>query len=164
MRAMATCLWFNTEAEEAANFYVSVIPDSRITSVSHYTVATPSPNEVGSVMLVEFELSGHHYQGLNGGPEFTFNEAMSIVLVCDSQEENDQFWEALGAGGEFGPCGWLKDRYGVSWQIYPSELNDLFADPDPERAKAAMQTMLTQSRIDLSQIRAAMDATGAATH
>lgn len=158
MRQMATCLWFNTEAEEAANFYVSLLPDSRINKVSYYTVETPSPNEVGSVMLVEFELNGQHYQGLNGGPDFTFNEAMSIVLVCDSQEENDQLWEALGAGGEFGPCGWLKDRYGVSWQIYPDEFDDLLADPDPERAKAAMQAILKQSRIDVAEIRAAMDA------
>ncbi|WP_109471270.1 VOC family protein [Ornithinimicrobium cavernae] len=158
MRQISTCLWFNTQGEEAANFYVSLIPNSRIVKVSPYVVETPSPNRVGSVMTVDFELNGQPYQALNGGPEFTFNEAISIVLACDSQEESDQLWHALGDGGEFGPCGWLKDRFGLSWQIYPAEFDDLVQDPDPERAKAAMTTMLTQSRIDLAEIRAAMQA------
>lgn len=158
MRQIATCLWFDTQGEEAANFYTSIIPDSRIVKVTPYTVETPSPNEVGSVMTVDFELAGRPYQALNGGPMFTFSEAISIVLPCDSQEESDHYWEALGEGGEFGPCGWLKDKFGLSWQIYPAELDDLTADPDPERAKAAMQAMLKQSRIDIAEIKAAMDA------
>lgn len=159
MRPITTCLWFDTQGEEAANFYTSLIPNSRVGKITPYTVQTPSPNELGSVMTVDFELNGQPYQALNGGPDFTFNEAISIVLACDSQEESDRFWEALGEGGEFGPCGWLKDKFGLSWQIYPAELDELFEDPVPERARAAMETMLTQSRIDLTEIKAAMDST-----
>lgn len=161
MRPISTCLWFDTEGEEAATFYTSLIPDSRITKVTHYTVETPSPHEIGSVLTVDFELNGRPFQALNGGPQFTFTEAVSIVLPCDSQDESDRYWEALGADGEFGPCGWLKDRFGLSWQIYPAELDDLFEDPDPARAQAAMTAMLKQSRIDLAEIRAAMDGVGA---
>ncbi|MCK0113154.1 VOC family protein [Ornithinimicrobium sp. F0845] len=160
MRQIVTCLWFDTQGEEAATFYTSVVPNSRITKVTPYVVETPGPNPVGSVMTVDFELNGQPYQALNGGPQFTFNEAISIVLPCDSQEESDTYWEALGDGGEFGPCGWLKDKFGLSWQIYPAEMDDLFADPVPERAKAAMEAMLKQSRIDVAEIKAAMDAAG----
>ncbi|QDO88685.1 VOC family protein [Ornithinimicrobium ciconiae] len=160
MRPISTCLWFDTEGEEAATFYTSLIPDSRIVKVTRYTVETPSPNPVGSVLTVDFELGGRPFQALNGGPQFSFGEAISIVLPCDSQEESDHYWQALGDGGEFGPCGWLKDKYGLSWQIYPAELDDLVEDPDTERAKAAMETMLTQSRIDIAQITAAMDQIG----
>lgn len=157
MRPVTTCLWFNTEGEEAATFYVSLVPNSRITKVTHYTVETPSPNPVGSVLTVDFELNGQRFQALNGGPEFSFTEATSLVLACDDQEESDRLWQALGAGGEFGPCGWLKDRFGLSWQIYPGELDELFEDPDPQRAAAAMRTMLSQSRIDVAEIKSAMD-------
>ena len=158
MRPVTTCLWFNTEGEEAATFYVSLVPNSRITKVTHYSVETPSPNPVGSVLTVDFELNGQRFQALNGGPEFPFTEAASLILACDDQEEADSLWEALGAGGEFGPCGWLKDRFGLSWQIYPSELDELFEDPDPERAATAMRTMLQQSRIDVAEIKRAMAA------
>ena len=158
MRPVTPCLWFNTEGEEAANFYVSLIPNSRITKVTHYTVETPSPNAVGTVMTVDFELNGSPHQALNGGPEFRFSEAISLVLACDDQEQADQLWNALGAEGEFGPCGWLKDKFGLSWQIYPAELDDLFDDPNPQRAAVAMQTMLKQSRIDVAEIKQAMDA------
>ncbi|USQ77902.1 VOC family protein [Ornithinimicrobium cryptoxanthini] len=158
MLPVTTCLWFNTEGEEAATFYVSLVPNSRITKVTHYTVETPSPNPVGSVLTVDFELNGQRFQALNGGPEFPFTEAASLVLACDDQEEADRLWETLGTGGEFGPCGWLKDRFGLSWQIYPSELDELFEDPDPQRAAAAMRTMLSQSRIDVSEIKSAMEA------
>ena len=123
-------------------------------------LAVGEANSVGK-RVAFFELNGQPYQALNGGPDFSFSEAISIVLACDSQEESDQLWEALGDGGEFGPCGWLKDKFGLSWQIYPAELDDLFADPVPERARAAMQCMLQQSRIDLAEIRAAMDAANA---
>ncbi|WP_256841646.1 VOC family protein [Ornithinimicrobium cryptoxanthini] len=158
MLPVTTCLWFNTEGEEAATFYVSLVPNSRITKVTHYTVETPSPNPVGSVLTVDFELNGQRFQALNGGPEFPFTEAASLVLACDDQEEANRLWETLGTGGEFGPCGWLKDRFGLSWQIYPSELDELFEDPDPQRAAAAMRTMLSQSRIDVAEIKSAMEA------
>lgn len=158
MRPVTTCLWFNTEGEEAATFYVSLVPNSRITKVTHYSVETPSPNPVGSVLTVDFELNGQRFQALNGGPEFPFTEATSLVLACDDQEEADRLWQALGADGEFGPCGWLKDRFGLSWQIFPSELDELFEDPDPQRAAAAMRAMLQQSRIDIAEIKSAMDA------
>jgi predicted 3-demethylubiquinone-9 3-methyltransferase (glyoxalase superfamily) len=151
------CLWFDSEGEDAANFYVSVIEDSRIVKVTPYTVDTPSDKPLGTVMTVDFELRGQPFTALNGGPEFTFNEAISLQLICDSQEESDRYWEALGAGGEFGPCGWLKDRFGVSWQIFPQELVELMEDPDADRAKRATEAMLKQSKIDLAQIRAAMD-------
>jgi predicted 3-demethylubiquinone-9 3-methyltransferase (glyoxalase superfamily) len=151
------CLWFDSEGEDAANFYVSVIEDSRIVKVTPYTVDTPSDKPLGTVMTVDFELRGQPFTALNGGPEFTFNEAISLQLICDSQEESDRYWEALGAGGEFGPCGWLKDRFGVSWQIFPQELVELMEDPDADRAKRATEAMLKQSKIDLVQIRAAMD-------
>lgn len=157
MRPLTTCLWFDTEGEEAANFYISLIPNSRITKVTRYTVESPSPNPVGSVLTVDFELNGQRYQALNGGPQFPLTEAVSLVLACDDQEEADGLREALGADGEFGPCGWLKDRYGLSWQVYPSELNELVEDPDPERAAAAMRAMLQQSRIDVAEIKRAMD-------
>lgn len=163
MRPISTCLWFDTQGEQAAEFYTSVIPNSRITKVSRYTVETPSPNEVGTVLTVDFELDGRPFQALNGGPDFTFTEAISIVLPCDSQEESDHYWEALGAGGEFGPCGWLKDRFGLSWQIFPAEIDALFEDPVPARAQAAMRAMLQQSRIDVAQIRAAMEAATASS-
>lgn len=157
MRPVTTCLWFDTQGEEAAQFYTSVVPNSRITGTTRYLVQTPSPNEVGSVMTVDFELNGTPYQALNGGPGFPFTEAASLVLACDSQEESDRVREELLAGGEPGPCGWLKDRFGLSWQVFPAELDDLCNDPDPDRAAAATRAMLQQTRIDLAEIRAAMD-------
>src|SRR5699024_9180924 len=113
---------------------------------------------VGSVLTVDFELNGQRFQALNGGPQFPMTEAASLVLACDDQEEADRLWQSLGAGGEFGPCGWLKDRFGLSWQIFPSELDELFDDPDPQRAAAAMRAVLQQSRIDIAEIKSAMDA------
>lgn len=158
MQTIFPCLWFDTEGEEAAEFYTSLVPNSRITRTTRYTVPTPSPNEVGTVMTVDFELNGQPYQALNGGPQFRFTEAVSLCLPCDSQEESDQLREALSEGGQAGPCGWLTDRFGLSWQVYPAELDALCSDPDPARAAAAVSTMLTQMRIDLAEIRAAMDA------
>lgn len=163
MHPVFPCLWFDTEGEEAATFYTSIVPNSRITRVTRYTAPTPSPNEVGSVLTVDFELDGQHLQALNGGPEFTFTEAVSLCLPCESQEESDQVRAALCEGGEGGPCGWLKDKFGLSWQVYPAELDDLCNDPDPVRAAAATTAMLKQTRIDLAEIRAAVEAaTGAA--
>ena len=148
-------LWFDTEAEEAANFYVSLFPNSRIVNVSHYTEA--GPREAGMVMTVEFELDGQRFVGINGGPEFTFDEAVSFQIDCETQDEVDSYWERLTEGGEEGQCGWLKDRYGLSWQVTPAGIEELFADPDPARAERAMQAMLGMRKLDLAAMRAAAD-------
>ena len=158
MRPVTTCLWFDSQGEQAAQFYTSLIPNSRITGTTRYVVPTPSPNPVGSVATVDFELGGTPYQALNGGPGFSFTEAASLVLACDSQEESDQLRAALLEGGQPGPCGWLTDRFGVSWQVFPAELDELCNDPDPQRAAAAHRAFLQQTRIDLAEIRAAMEA------
>jgi predicted 3-demethylubiquinone-9 3-methyltransferase (glyoxalase superfamily) len=149
-------LWFDTEGEEAAEFYVSVFPNSRITNVSYYGAA--GPREAGTVMTVEFELDGRPFTALNGGPEFTFSEAISLKIDCVDQAEVDEYWNKLTDGGLEGPCGWLKDRYGLSWQVVPTGLDALIGDPDPGRASRAMKAMLRQSKLDLAAIRAAADA------
>src|SRR5262245_214735 len=128
-------LWFDTQAEEAAAFYTSVFPNSRVTNVMHYTEA--GPREAGSVLTVEFELDGQPFVGINGGPEFTFDEAVSFQIDCEDQEEIDYYWSRLSDGGQEGPCGWLKDRFGLSWQVVPADLNELFGDEDKERARRA---------------------------
>jgi predicted 3-demethylubiquinone-9 3-methyltransferase (glyoxalase superfamily) len=148
-------LWFDTEAEEAADFYISVFKNSRIVGVTHYTEA--GPRDAGMVMTVEFELDGQRFVGINGGPDFKFDEAVSFEIKCETQEEIDYFWERLSDGGEEGPCGWLKDRYGLSWQVVPTGMEELFADPDPERAKRAMQAMLGMSKLDIAALRSAAD-------
>jgi predicted 3-demethylubiquinone-9 3-methyltransferase (glyoxalase superfamily) len=148
-------LWFDTEAEEAANFYVSVFENSRIVNVTRYTEAGPRP--AGMVMTVEFELDGERFVGINGGPEFTFDEAVSLQINCEDQQEVDYFWERLSEGGQEGPCGWLKDRYGLSWQVVPTGIDELFADPDPERARRAMQAMLEMGKLDIAALRRAAD-------
>lgn len=159
MPTIGTCLWFDDQAEEAAQFYTSIFEGSRITRVTPYTADTPSSKPVGSVATVEFDLEGRPFTGLNGGPDFTFNEAISLVVQTESQEESDRYWYALlEGGGTPSVCGWLKDRFGVSWQVYPSELDDLCRDPDPGRARRATEAMLTQTKIDIEAIRAAMDA------
>jgi predicted 3-demethylubiquinone-9 3-methyltransferase (glyoxalase superfamily) len=150
-------LWFDTEGKEAADFYVSIFPNSEIVNVSHYGEA--GPREAGTVLTVDFHLDGHRFTALNGGPDFTFNEAISLLVNCVDQDEVDYYWEKLGAGGEHGPCGWLKDRFGVSWQIVPTEMEQLFADPDPERAQRAMKAMLAMGKLDIAAIRAAADGT-----
>ena len=148
-------LWFDTEAEEAAEFYVSVFKTGRILSVAHYTEA--GPREAGMVMTVEFELDGQRFVGINGGPQFKFDEAVSFQVVCKDQEEVDYYWERLSEGGEEGPCGWLKDRFGLSWQVTPEGMEELFSDPDPERARRAMEAMLEMRKLDLAALRAAAD-------
>jgi predicted 3-demethylubiquinone-9 3-methyltransferase (glyoxalase superfamily) len=148
-------LWFDTEAEDAANFYTSIFDDSRIVSVSRYTEGSPRP--AGMVMAVEFELNGQRFIGINGGPEFKFNEAISFLITCETQEEIDRYWELLTDGGEEGPCGWCKDRYGVSWQVAPSGIEEMLANPDQERAKRAMQAMMQMRKIDLAALREAAD-------
>jgi predicted 3-demethylubiquinone-9 3-methyltransferase (glyoxalase superfamily) len=148
-------LWFDTEAEDAANFYVSVFKDARIVNVSRYTEAGPRP--AGTVMTVDFELNGQRFTGINGGPEFRFDEAVSFLITCEDQDEVDYYWEKLGEGGQEGPCGWVKDRYGLSWQVVPKGMEELFASEDPERASRAMAAMLKMGKLDIAALRAAAD-------
>jgi predicted 3-demethylubiquinone-9 3-methyltransferase (glyoxalase superfamily) len=154
---IAPCLWFDTEGEEAARFYTSVFPNSRIIDVAHYGEAGPRPE--GMVMAVSFELDGLKFVALNGGPEFTFDEAISFQVSCETQEEVDAFWSKLGEGGEEGPCGWLKDKFGVSWQILPTRLIELLGDPDREKSQRVMRAMLSMRKIELEPLeRAAAEA------
>ena len=148
-------LWFDTESEEAASFYVSVFPNSRIRKVSRYGEA--GPREAGMVLTVEFELDGQPFTAINGGPQFRFSEATSLLINCADQEEVDHYWEKLGAGGEHGPCGWLKDRYGFSWQVCPVVLETLLTDPDEGRRNRAMAAMLQMSKLDVAALEAAAD-------
>ena len=148
-------LWFDTEAEEAADFYTSVFKKSRIVGVTHYP--EDAPREAGMVMTVEFELDGQRLVAINGGPEFKFDEAISLQINCDTQEEIDYYWDRLTDGGEEGPCGWLKDRYGLSWQVTPTGIEEIFGDADPERARRAMEAMLKMSKFDIEAMRRAAD-------
>jgi predicted 3-demethylubiquinone-9 3-methyltransferase (glyoxalase superfamily) len=151
-------LWFDTQAEEAAAFYVSVFPNSHVENVLRYGEAGPRP--AGMVMLVDFVLDGQNYSAINGGPEFTFDEAISLLVNCADQEEVDFYWDRLTDGGEEGPCGWLKDRYGVSWQVSPTtEMEALLGDPDEARAQRAMQAMFGMKKLDIAALRAAADET-----
>lgn len=151
-------LWFDTEAEEAAALYTSVFENGRIVSVTHYTEAGPRP--AGTVMAVEFELDGQRFVGINGGPQFTFDEAVSLQISCETQDEIDHYWERLSEGGEEGPCGWLKDRFGLSWQVTPTGMAELFADPDLTRAERAMGAMLGMRKLDIAALREAADGPG----
>jgi predicted 3-demethylubiquinone-9 3-methyltransferase (glyoxalase superfamily) len=153
MPKISPFLWFDTQAEEAANFYVSVFPGSRIRGTARYGEAGPGPK--GSVMTVTFELDGKEFIALNGGPQFKFTEAVSFSVDCKSQEEVDHYWEKLSAGGEKGPCGWLKDRFGLSWQINPSVLGELLSDPDPAKSKRVMQAMLKMKKIEIEELKKA---------
>jgi predicted 3-demethylubiquinone-9 3-methyltransferase (glyoxalase superfamily) len=146
-------LWFDTEGEEAAKFYTSVFPNSKIVDVARYGSAGPRPE--GTVMTVSFELDGQKFVALNGGPEFTFNEAISFEVSCKDQKEVDDFWRKLSEGGEEGPCGWLKDRYGVSWQIVPTVLVELLAGPDREKSQRVMQAMLKMKKIEVAELERA---------
>ena len=150
------CLWFDTEAEEAATYYTGVFANSRILDVTRYGSAGPRPE--GTVMTVDFVLEGQPFVALNGGPEFTFNEAVSFQVGCESQEEVDDLWAKLTEGGEEGPCGWCKDRYGLSWQVVPTALLELVADPDPGRSQRAMQAMLGMKKIEIAELYRAADA------
>jgi predicted 3-demethylubiquinone-9 3-methyltransferase (glyoxalase superfamily) len=152
-RRIVPNLWFDTEAEEAAEFYVSIFEDSRIVNITHYTES--GPRETGMVMTVEFEIEGQRFIGINGGPEFKFDEAVSFAIECESQDEIDYFWEKLSEGGHEGPCGWLKDRFGLSWQVVPTGMEEVFSDPDRERADRAMKAILGMRKIDLAALRAA---------
>jgi predicted 3-demethylubiquinone-9 3-methyltransferase (glyoxalase superfamily) len=148
-------LWFDTEAEEAANFYTSIFKDSEIVNVTHYGDAGPRP--AGMVLTVDFRLRGQDFIALNGGPDFKFNEAISFLVDCESQDEVDEFWEKLSEGGEEGPCGWLKDKFGVSWQIVPTILTTLLQDEDPEKANRVMKAMLQMKKIDSAALQEAYD-------
>jgi predicted 3-demethylubiquinone-9 3-methyltransferase (glyoxalase superfamily) len=148
-------LWFDTEAEEAAEHYTSIFDNSRIVNVMRYPEG--APREAGMVMTVEFELDGQRFVGINGGPEFKFDEAVSFEVHCEDQEEVDYYWERLTEGGEEGPCGWVKDRYGLSWQVVPAGMEELFSDPDPKRAERAMQAMLGMRKLDIAELRRAAD-------
>jgi predicted 3-demethylubiquinone-9 3-methyltransferase (glyoxalase superfamily) len=148
-------LWFDTEAEEAANFYVSVFKDGRIVNVNHYNEA--APGKTGTVMTVEWELNGQRFVGINGGPQFTFNEAVSLSISCEDQDEVDYYWEQLTDGGEEGPCGWLKDRYGLSWQVVPKGIDELFSYSDPDRAARAMKAMFEMKKLDMAELQRAAD-------
>jgi predicted 3-demethylubiquinone-9 3-methyltransferase (glyoxalase superfamily) len=154
-------LWFDTDAEEAAAYYCSVFENSRIVSVAHYNDA--GPREAGTVMTVEFELDGQRFVGINGGPEFMFSEAISFQIDCKDQEAIDYHWERLTDGGEEGPCGWCKDRYGVSWQVVPTGMDELFGDADPSRAERAMRAMFGMRKLDVAALRAAADGAPAAS-
>ena len=156
---ITTNLWFDKEAEEAAHYYTSIFDNSRIVHVAHYTEA--GPREAGMVMVVEFELDGQRFVAINGGPQFTFDEAISLQVNCETQEEIDYYWDRLSEGGEEGPCGWLKDRYGLSWQVTPTGMDELFSDPDRERARRAMEAMLGMNKIDIAALRAAADGVAA---
>ncbi len=147
-------LWFDTQALDAAEFYVSVFPNSAVTNVSHYTDA--GPREAGMILTVDFTLDGQGYTAINGGPEFTFDEAISLLVDCADQAEVDYYWERLGDGGEYGPCGWLKDRFGLSWQVCPVGMHEALADDvEPERRTRAMAAMLQMSKIDVATLQAA---------
>lgn len=153
MSTITPCLWFDTEGEEAAEFYTSIFKNSRIVQVARYGEAGPRP--AGSVMTVSFELDGQKFLALNGGPQFTFSEAVSFQVDCRSQEEVDEYWSRLGDGGEEGPCGWLKDRYGLSWQVVPTRLAELLGDPDPETSQRVMRAMLEMKKIDIATLEQA---------
>lgn len=153
------CLWFDGAAEEAARFYVSLLPDSRIDKVSRSPADTPS-GPARSVLMVEFTLAGRRYVGLNGGPGHPFTDAVSFQIFCADQAEVDRLWDALTEGGSGVACSWLKDRWGLCWQIVPTRLMELIADPDPGRAKRAMQAMMGMVKIDIAAVERAADAAG----
>jgi predicted 3-demethylubiquinone-9 3-methyltransferase (glyoxalase superfamily) len=155
MQTISPFLWFDDQAEQAAEFYVSLFPNSRILGVSRYGEGAPQP--AGTAMSVSFVLDGLEVQALNGGPEFHFTEAISLFVKAETQEEIDRLWDRLTEGGEPSQCGWLKDRYGVSWQIVPNALMSLLADPDPGRSSRAMHAMLGMRKLDIAALRAAAD-------
>lgn len=155
MQKITPCLWFDTDGEDAARFYTSVFPNSKIVDVTHYGSAGPRPE--GTVMTVEFELNGQTFVALNGGPDFTFNEAVSFQVSCENQEDVDYYWERLAENGEEGPCGWLKDKFGLSWQIIPTALPKLLNDPDNERAQRVMAAMLDMGKIDIEALERAAE-------
>jgi predicted 3-demethylubiquinone-9 3-methyltransferase (glyoxalase superfamily) len=152
-KAFTTCLWFDTEGEAAANYYTGIFKDSKLGRVGRYTEAGPGP--AGAVMAVEFELNGQKFAALNGGPQFTFNEAISFQIFCADQDEVDHYWSRLSEGGQEVACGWLKDKYGLSWQVIPTVLMDMISDPDPEKAGRATEAMLAMTKFDIAALEKA---------
>ena len=153
MDRFVTCLWFDDRGEEAARFYTSIFPNSKLGEIARYGSAGPRPE--GMVMTVAFELNGQKFVALNGGPHFTFNEAISFQVMCADQDEVDEYWSVLSDGGEEGPCGWLKDRFGLSWQVVPVRLPELLGNPDPERAQRVMAAMLEMKKIEIGELERA---------
>jgi predicted 3-demethylubiquinone-9 3-methyltransferase (glyoxalase superfamily) len=157
MPTITPSLWFDTEAETAAELYVSIFPNSKITDIARYNEA--GPGEPGTVLTVEFELDGQPHSAINGGPQFPFTEAVSLVINCADQDEVDYYWEKLiEGGGSEGQCGWLKDRFGLSWQVVPPGMGEILGDPDPRKGERAMKAMLAMHKLDLAALRAAADA------
>lgn len=150
---IAPCLWFDGQAEQAAQHYISIFPDSTVVEVQRYGPDAPMPQ--GTAMTVTFELAGQRFMALNGGPEFSFTEAISFHVSCSTQEEVDELWTRLSEAGQEGPCGWLKDRFGVSWQIIPEALPRLLADPDPDKANRVLQAMFAMKKIEVSALEKA---------
>lgn len=155
MQPIIPNLWFDDDAEDAAAFYTSVFDNSRIVDVTRYTEAGPGP--AGSVVTVEFELDGQRFVGINGGPRFTFDEAVSFQITCRTQAEIDYYWDRLTDGGQESQCGWLKDRFGLSWQVVPAGLGDLLDDADPERARRATEALLAMTKLDIAALQRAAD-------
>jgi predicted 3-demethylubiquinone-9 3-methyltransferase (glyoxalase superfamily) len=160
IQQITPCLWFDENGEEAARFYVSVFPNSRIVEVTRYGEANPS--QEGTVMTVSFELQGQSFVALNGGPQYTFSEAISFMVSCETQEEVDEYWSRLCEGGEEGPCGWLKDRFGVSWQVVPTALPRLLTQTDQATSQRVMRAMMSMGKLDIAELeRAASQPVGA---
>ncbi len=157
MKKFTTCLWFDDRAEEAADFYTSIFPDSKKGEVTRYDEesAKVSGRPAGSALTVTFEINGQEFMGLNGGPIFKFSEAISFVVNCESQSEVDNFWDKLSDGGEEGQCGWLKDKFGVSWQIVPTALSEMLSDPDPKKSQRVMKAMLGMKKIKILELEEA---------
>lgn len=153
-------LWFDGNAEEAASYYCSVFKDARVVNTLHYPEGS---DQAGSVLTVEWELNGQRFMGINGGPQFKFTEAVSFEVTCEDQAEIDYYWDALSEGGEQGPCGWLKDKYGLSWQIVPTGMDEMFAHPDKSRAARAFQAMMGMRKLDIAALHAAADGEAVAT-
>ena len=155
MQRITPFLWFDNNAEEAVKFYTSIFKNSKTGKIAHYGESGPGPK--GSIVTIEFELNGQKFIALNGGPEFKFNESVSFMVECDSQQEIDYYWEKLTAGGQEVQCGWLKDKFGLSWQVAPTALLKMIADPDPVKADRAMAAMLKMVKIDLATVQRAYD-------
>jgi predicted 3-demethylubiquinone-9 3-methyltransferase (glyoxalase superfamily) len=153
MQKITPCLWFDGQAEEAARFYISIFPNSKINKVTHYGEGAPRPK--GSVLTVLFELDGQEFLALNGGPEFQFTEAVSFIVNCETQQEVDRMWEKLSKGGKEVQCGWLTDRYGLSWQIVPTAVGKMLADPDPRRVERVFRAIMGMKKLDIKGLEEA---------
>jgi predicted 3-demethylubiquinone-9 3-methyltransferase (glyoxalase superfamily) len=158
MEKITPFLWFDTQAEEAMNFYISIFPNSKVLQVTHYGDTGPGPK--GTVMTAKFQLNGQEFVALNGGPSFKFTEAISFVVNCETQEEIDEYWEKLSAGGEKSQCGWLKDKYGLSWQIVPAALGEMFKDKDGSKADRVMKALMEMDKLEIKKLKEAYDGKG----